>query len=271
MNSNPFEDNTIQKIQENGIYYYILPEGFSLFKATQNYDIRSKGLKLDPTGSYFFGVKNMHPDYIESYEEEYGIIFEFKTRREYKLLALDEIATQQYIYDVAAPEIQDILVKNYGYNNENRKLVRDSESDKDHILSQYLCSNNYDGYAVHNMSTDRYGLFHDEFMICKMDGIKYVKQITTDEEKIQNILQNAELKRHAKNMKELKKQNQQTFFDSSPIKGIKTNLFGDDDEDDEEENKGGKKKRTYKKRSNKTRNISKRRKTSKRNARRRHR
>jgi hypothetical protein len=249
---NPFDNNTIQKIQENGIYYYIVPEEFPLFKASTIYDEKNPMLNLRPDGFYFFGVKNMHSDYIESYEEEYGIIHEFKTLRPYKLLALDEFDTQQYIYDLATPEIQDILVKNYGYNDKNRQLKRDSESDNDRILSEYLCSNpDCDGYAVHNMSTYGVGLFHDEFMICKMDGIEYVQQITRDEEKIQNILQNAELKRHAKEMKESRQKKRQ--FVSSPIK-IKGNLF---DDDDEILNNGGNKKRTYKKRLNKKRKTNK--------------
>jgi response regulator RpfG family c-di-GMP phosphodiesterase len=101
------------------------------------------------------------------------------------------------------------------------------------------------------MSTYGVGLFHDEFMICKMDGIEYVQQITTDNKKIQNILQTAELKRHAKEMKESRQKKRQ--FVSSPIK-IKGNLF---DDDDEILNNGGNKKRTYKKRLNKKRKTNK--------------
>jgi len=264
---NPFDNNTIQKIQENGIYYYIVPEGLPLFKASIIYDEKSPRLIFKRAGPYFFGVKSMNPEYIESYEEEYGIIHEFKTNREYKLLALDEFDTQKYIYENAEnanPEIQHILEKNYGYNDKNRQLKRDSESDNDRILSHYLCSNaDCDGYAVHNMSTYGVGLFHDEFMICKMDGIEYVQQITRDEEKIQNILQNSELKRHAKEMKESrqKKRQLENRFVSSPIK-IKGNLFGKqrslfDDDDDEILNNGGNKKRTYKKRLNKKRKTNK--------------
>jgi len=261
----PFKDNTIQKIEENGIYYYIVPEEFPLFKASTIYDEKNPRLNLRPSGFYFFGVKNTNPEYIESYEKEYGIIHEFKTLRPYKLLALDEFDTQKYIYENANREIKDILEKNYGYNDKNRQLKRDSESDNDRILSQYLCSNaDCDGYAVHNMSTYGVGLFHDEFMICKMDGIEYVQQITRDEEKIQNILQNAELKRHAKEMKESrqKKRQLENRFVSSPVK-IKGNLFGKqrslfDDDDDEILNNGGNKKRTYKKRLNKKRKTNKR-------------
>ena len=264
---NPFDNNKIQKIQENGMYFYRLPNDLPLFKASTIYDEKNPRLNLRPTGFYFFGVKNMDPEYIESYEEKYGIIHEFRTNREYKLLALDEITTQEKIYKNAPPEIQSILKKNYGYNDKNRQLIRDSENDNDRTLSQYLCINNYDGYAVHNMITDKHELvFHDEFMICKMDGIEYVKQITTDKEKIQNILQSAELEKHAKNMKESRKRNRQLeySFDSSPIKGINSNLFGKSqslfgDDDDEILNNGGNKKRTYKKRLNKKRKTNKRR------------
>jgi len=260
---NPFDNNTIQKIQEDGIYYYIVPEEFHLFKASTIYDEKSPRLIFKRAGPYFFGVKNMEPEYIESYEEEYGIIHEFKTNREYKLLALDEFDTQKHIYENANPEIQHILEKNYGYNDKNRQLKRDSESDNDRILSQYLCSNaDCDGYAVHNMTTYGVDLFHDEFMICKMDGIEYVEQITKDTTKIQNILQSAELKKLAKEMKESRqKKRPYNSFNSSPIK-IKGNLFGRQrslfDDDDEILNNGGNKKRTYKKRLNKKRKTNKR-------------
>jgi hypothetical protein len=264
-NLNPFDNNTIQKIQEGGIYYYILPEGLPLFKASTIYDEKSPRLIFKRAGPYFFGVKNMNPEYIESYEAEYGIIHEFRTNRQYKLLALDDITTQKHIYENANTEIQDILEKNYGYNDKNLQLKRDSESDNDRILSQYLCSNaDCDGYAVHNMTTYGVGLFHDEFMICKMDGIEYVEQITKDTTKIQNILQGAELKRHAKNMKESRqKKRPYNSFNSSPIK-IRGNLFGkqrslfEDDDDDDILNNGGNKKRTYKKRLNKKRKTNKR-------------
>ena len=78
----------MEEIQENGIYYYIIPKNYPLFKATNNYDINTGGLFLTPNRFYFFGAKDENPEYIESYEEIYGIIFEFVTTREYKLLAI---------------------------------------------------------------------------------------------------------------------------------------------------------------------------------------
>lgn len=255
MSSNPFDNNTIQKIEENGIYYYIVPEGLPLFKATKKYDIRRKGLKLDKTGSYFFGVKNMDPEYIESYEEEYGIIFEFKTNRQYKLLALDNKSTQKHIHEIATPEIQKILKKNYGYIDNVDSPKRDSDPTKDAELSIFLCENGYDGYAIHNMKTHLIGgVFHDELMICKIDdGIEYVGKITTDDrmhiildnKKRHDISQEMEQKRTKIKTKSLLESNEK--FES------KKRLFDEDDEENEDEKNvkkkikfGGIQKRTYK-------------------------
>lgn len=270
MNSNPFDNNTIQKIEENGIYYYIVPQGLPLFKATKKYDIRRKGLKLDPTGSYFFGVKNMDPEYIESYEEEYGIIFEFITNREYKLLALDNKSTQKHIHEIATPEIQKILKKNYGYDENNDSLMRDSSEENDIELSRFLCNNGYHGYAIHNMNTHLGGVFHDELMICKInDGIKYVGKITEDD-RMYTILDNKKRDKIAEEMKNKRTQMKtMSVFDPNENFESKKKLFGDHDDDemlenDETEKKvnrtlffGGIKKRSYKKRTYKNKKALK--------------
>jgi len=240
-NSNPFDDNTIKKIEENDIYYYIVPSGFPLFKATKNEDDIVNNNGLDPTKFYFFGVKNMDPKYIKSYEKEYGIIFEFTTTREYKLLALDNKATQTELYKMEniTEDIKQILEENYGYENNER----DSVNDKDRKLSEFLCSNNFDGYAIHNMKTQLGGTFHDELMICKMDGINTIgKQITTPE-RVEQILEDTKLKSYA-----------------PPKKERPPSRFFNDDDNDNNVNRtlfGGIKKRSYKKRSSKKRKTVK--------------
>jgi hypothetical protein len=237
-NSNPFDDNTIQKIKENDIYYYIVPSGFPLFKATKNEDDIVNNNGLDPTKFYFFGVKNMDPKYIKSYEKEYGIIFEFTTTREYKLLALDDKATQTKLYKMEniTEDIKQILEENYGYENNER----DSDNDKDRKLSEFLCSNNFDGYAIHNMKTQLGGTFHDELMICKMDGINTIGKLIT--ERVEQILEDTKLKSYAPKKKE------------RPAR-----FFNDVDNDNKVNRKlfGGIKKRSYKKRSNKKRKTVK--------------
>jgi len=239
-NSNPFDDNTIQKIEENGIYYYIVPSGFPLFKATKNEDDIVNNNGLDPTKFYFFGVKNMDPKYIKSYEKEYGIIFEFTTTREYKLLALDDKATQTKLYKMEniTEDIKQILEENYGYENNER----DSDNDKDRKLSEFLCSNNFDGYAIHNMKTQLGGTFHDELMICKMDGINTIGKLITSPERVEQILEDTKLKSYAPKKKE---RPARFFNDVDNDNNVNRTLFG------------GIKKRSYKKRSNKKRKTVK--------------
>jgi len=234
MNSNPFDNNTIQKIEENGIYYYIVPEGLPLFKATKNEDDIINNNGLDPSKFYFFGVKNMDPKYIKSYEKEYGVIFEFTTTREYKLLALDDKATQTKLYKMKniTKDIKQILEENYGYENNER----DSDSDKDRKLSEFLCSNNFDGYAIHNMKTQLGGTFHDELMICNMDGINNIGKLITPPERVEQILEDTKLKSYAPKKKERQQKLNDDDDDEDNVNNIAKNLFF-----------GGIKKRSYKK------------------------
>ena len=71
----PFTNGSISTIIEDGIAYYLIQPGCPLFKATKNSDT----LDLRRGRLSFFGVYNMDPAYIESYENEYGIIFAFET------------------------------------------------------------------------------------------------------------------------------------------------------------------------------------------------
>lgn len=89
-------------IIENGMKFYLFPEGYPLFKARK---------ATEPTAfrhgiPSFFGIKHMSPEYIESYEEQYGIIFEYITTRPYKLVALDDRSTQERLRREAPKEIQ---------------------------------------------------------------------------------------------------------------------------------------------------------------------
>ena len=236
-------------IQEhNGSIYYVVPRGFPLFKATCTYDKTQRGLNLDPRGFYFFGVKDMNPEYIKDYEKEYGIIFEFTTSREYKLLALDKHETREKIYREAPSNIQRILRENYGYLSGNR--ISDSEPDRE--LSRYLCETGYEGYAIDHMATVAGGTFHPELMFCNIDGIHYVKQITTDDRRIEQLLMNCREKAISERLKEDRKnaakQRGRKIYDSDfdeddnrentrPLTNRRLNKFSDDtdfDEDDRE-------------------------------------
>lgn len=240
----------IQEIKENDMWYYLIPEKYPLFKATKTYDSTSGGLYLNPEGYYFFGVKDETPGYIESYEKEYGIIFEFVTTRPYKLLALDKKETQDKLYQNAPEEIKLILENNYGYTNG----LRNSETTSDHKLSEYICKNDYgyDGYAIKYMQTDFKGSFHPEFMFCDISGINYVKKVTTDK-RVNEILEGEKEKSFSKKLKEDRKnkRNYQTSDEDSNLeKRPKPKLlFMGDDEDEGEI--GGAKRCRYKRRKTK--------------------
>jgi hypothetical protein len=218
---NPFEGE-IKKIKEKEIYYYLLPEGLHLFKATIRDD--TSAIKLNPKGFYFFGVKNMNPSYIEGYEELYGVIHEFKTTCEYRLLALDNEDTRKFLYEHADNDrIKKILKNNYGYTSGKR----DSESNADRELSEYICKLGYDGYAIHDMDTDFGGKFHDEFMICKIDGIEYVKMVS-DKDKIPSILANNEAKNaRIQGNQPKKKPRKSAESPKSPVRAIRFPGFSD--------------------------------------------
>jgi hypothetical protein len=237
----------IKEITENGMVYYVIPSNYPLFKATKTYDSASGGLHLDPEGYYFFGVKDETPGYIESYEKEYGIIFEFITTRPYKLLALDKKATQDKLYQNAPEEIKLILENNYGYTTG----LRDSETTSDHELAKYICLTGYDGYAIKHMSTVFKGSFHPEFMFCDITGINYVKKVTTDK-RVNEILQGEKEKSFSKKLKEDRKnkRDSQNAEDNNLEKRHKpTSLFMDYEDEDEDEGKsGGTKRRSYKRR-----------------------
>jgi hypothetical protein len=237
------------KVEENGLKYYIIGENVGLFKATTDYDKKSGALILRPGRFYFFGIKDMSPAYIKAYEKQYGIIFEFVTTRQYKLLALDDSETRQKLYEDVPKNIKQILRNNYGYSSGKRN----SFNEPDGQLSEYLCSLGFEGYAIHNMATDFGGTFNSELMICNIDGIQYIGKVT-DDENIDKILEKAKLDRFGKDMAESRKK----MKPASVFTGVSNNLdFGDDD-DEEQDNGvknmssisrslfGGKKRRTKK-------------------------
>jgi hypothetical protein len=263
INTDPFTNGRISTITDvDGMAYYIIQPGCPLFKATK----KSDTLVLRPGRLSFFGVHDMNPDYIASYENEYGIIFAFETTRPYKLLALDQPATKATLYARAPENIKKILRRNYGYTMSGR---RDSELDSDLALSQYLCDEGYEGYATNTMQTDT-GEFHPEFMICRVDGLTPLGRITNDPRKIANILERGRIDDASRDLKVSRKGKQRPESPSAararPMSFAPTNLFAlsfgdmdDEDDDDNKENspnrKGGlrkRKRRSYKKRKTRT-------------------
>ena len=242
-------------VEEKSIYYYIFQLGYPLFKGS--FLTEGDSIVLHPDVPYFFGLKNTDPEYIEAYEEEYGVIFEYKTTREYKLLALDKRESKQYVYDMAEDkgrsDIQDIVIKNYGLHTG----IRDSVGEKDSELSKFICELGLDGYAIHTMKTDMGGTFHPELLICNRDGIEEVS-VVTKEDSIEGIKEIGTLRKISKLTRKKKSgvsrrkgspskgSTTRRLFsdDSSPSKKVSKSLFSDDSKPPQVSRKlfGGKKK-----------------------------
>jgi hypothetical protein len=253
------EPSFLEQTTENGLVVYKLPAAFPLFKAFRmTKEEKIQGF-LNGT-PYFFGMKNMSPEYIESYEDEYGIIYEFETTMPYTLLALDNSVTQKMLHETAPKHIQTILEKNYGYIN----TMRDSESNSDRILSQYLCENGYDGYALHGMKTEGGGLFHDEIMICNAESIKLVRLVTLPERKLA-LLQHNKEKEMSRQLKETRKKNIESEFDMPsplPSKKIAKSLFFDEEDNEEDDISGGRKSKSRRTKTLRKKRISRRKKNA---------
>ena len=292
-NPDPFINGSISTIIEDGLAYYIIPTGLRFFRAKKGsrYNITPDFSVLTLNPGAFFGVYNMDRDYIESYEDKYGVIFAFETMRPYKLLALDHPTTKMALYNRVPKNIQDVLRINYGYTMSGK---RNSQLNSDLVLSQYLCDNGYQGYATNFIETD-IDYFDPEFMICDVGGIKSLGRIT-DPSRIRSIVESGKLKKHSEELeaaRQEKRKNRQrpespyaarvrptSLFASydSPVassrfamessSGIPKLSFGDMDDEDDDDNKenspnrkgGLRKRRSYKKKKTRT-NKRKRRNT----------
>ena len=197
-NPDPFINGSISTIIEGGMAYYIIPKGLRFFRAKKGsrYNINPDFSVLTLNPRAFFGVYNTDPEYIESYEDKYGVIFAFETTRPYKLLALDHPTTKMALYDRVPPNIQDVLRINYGYTMSGK---RNSQLNSDLVLSQYLCDNGYQGYATNFIETD-IDYFDPEFMICDVGGIKSLGRITNDPRRIDIIVERGKLKKHSEEL-----------------------------------------------------------------------
>lgn len=216
----------LQLDTNDDMYYYILPSNFSIYRGDTSIDKNS--FSFPNNVPFFFGTN------VEEVEQ-YGIVFEFKTTREYKLIAIDNFQTQQRLYKNAPSDIQDILKRNYGYSPRGIQ-TRDSVSAKDIAFSNYLCKEGYDGYAINEMDTDL-DRFHQEIVICSPQTIQLVKQITTDPTVIQRLLDKKRMVDLGKTM-DVKRKKRPSYSstysdeeDSSSFRPIPKFNFPDDEDE----------------------------------------
>jgi hypothetical protein len=204
---NPFKD--IETDSSSNIFYKI-HKNYPLFRAISYSD----GIPyMKDNHYYFFGLKDETPEYIESYENNYGIIHLYETIKPIRLLAIDKLDKNSNFYKEAPNPIKKILEKNYGFNNK----IRYSEKDADVALSDYICNvMGFDGYASNTMNTHDDGKFHPELMICNSNTkTKYIERITKGETKIHRIIDNYRLK-NAEKERKLAKANKRARNNTPP-------------------------------------------------------
>lgn len=159
--------------RKNGLYYYLLPEGTTLYRGDSS--ITNSEMILEDTQT-FFGFTH------ENVEASYGTTFEFKTNKELRLIALDKNKGTPF-YEGLNKENKSILNKNYGYTHPNGE--RESVGLRDRAISSFICENyssEYHGYACDIMNTAAGGKFHSEAMICNPAAhLDFVKRVTDDE------------------------------------------------------------------------------------------
>jgi hypothetical protein len=216
-------------LDTDNMNYYFIPKGFSVYRGdTTFYNNRlnssdSSNADFSPNTPFFFGTN------VEEVEQ-YGIVFEFKTTQEYKLLAIDDFNTLKILYNNSAayPDIQQILKKNYGYNVSGI-TIRDSIAEKDITFSKWLCEKGYSGYAINNMKTEM-GVFHQEIMVCHAESIQLVRQITTDPKEIQKYKDKQQMVNMGKSMD--MKRKKRVDYDNPRV----FNYSDDSDDNDDNDN-----------------------------------
>ena len=110
--------------------------------------------------------------------KQYGIVSEFETNKPLRVVALDNI-TEDF-FNSAPEDVKKYLVSNYGYNTDDK--LRISTESGDFRVSQYICDQGYDGYAIDTMATDSEGTFHQEIVICYPSvNVKFVGEVMDEE------------------------------------------------------------------------------------------
>ena len=158
-----------KEITEDGITYYIIPEGTILYHGSNNI---SSPEQLQERRHTFFALTK---DYAQKYAKESGNVFKFRVNKEIHLVALDK--PNETLYQNAPLKIQNIMDENYGFHNDHK---RKSIPDKDNTLSMYLCEVGYDGYAANNMSgVSNVGDddLDPEVIICDKQKLKFIEII----------------------------------------------------------------------------------------------
>ena len=161
------QEFNFKEITEDGITYYIIPEGTILYHGSNNI---SSHEQLQEKRHTFFALTK---DYAQKYAKESGNVFKFRVNEEIHLVSMDK--PNKTLYQNAPSKIQKIMKENYGFHNKHK---RKSIPDNDNELSEYLCKEVYDGYAANHMKGTTFDEDLDpELIICDKNKLEFVELV----------------------------------------------------------------------------------------------
>ena len=202
--------NTESFYRKENINIYVIEKGSKLYRGDKSY--------IDPEDKMNRDYLFFTPTMIEA--KQYGIVSEFETFKQLRVVALDDIT--ESFYNNAPEEIQKYLVSNYGYNSDNK--LRNTNESGDFSVSQYICEQGYDGYATNTMNTDAQGKFHQEIVICQPSmSVKFLNKVIDEKHNAEVI--SKEKEEATKPQRKKRPNNQRDVNDEvRPIAGL---LFDD--------------------------------------------
>jgi hypothetical protein len=204
------------EIDKDGTPFYVIPVGSTLYRGDSSAYDDSNQYQLENTGPVFFGFDK------DNIEKNYGITYQFNTKREMRCIAIDLLNADSSFYKKSHKNIKKILKENYGILSRKRL----SESVNDKKLVKYICEElKLDGYATNSMETE-FDTFHAEIAICNIGNINPIGTLVTDKKRIKGLIENYILTMITKKEKEQrqeKKRRQHSPGLMSPIK--KGSLF----------------------------------------------
>lgn len=148
----------LKKITKDDIFYYVLPEGSTLYKGLVNED------RVKNIASYeWYGMS-------EKVAEIYGHIYLYVVKRQVLLYAMDERSNvEQLLRDARAQSRNDVVeaIKDtFQLFPDTNEVIRHSDPDNDKIVAEFICLNKA-GYAADQLRKwkDSVNYFHSEIML----------------------------------------------------------------------------------------------------------
>ena len=169
--------NMLEKIQQNNIYYYVLPSGTTLYKGL--YD----DTRINNISSYEWYALDQET------AETYGNIYVYNNKKQLLLFAMDERSNIEHLMASARLQGRNDVINALRetfmlYDEQPNVVIRNSEDKSDKLVAEFICKNNYNGYGADEMmkGLNTNNKFHSEIMVCNANNvIEYTQQkiITT--------------------------------------------------------------------------------------------